>query len=108
MDEAVLLRELRTWFNRPVLDALHRMRELIVTSADDLVSRFNTATNTVAGELTKLKTDLAAAIAALGTGATQEQIDAAVQEQLAKFDAPIATLEQLGADNADPIPAPSA
>lgn len=78
---------------------LNRMKELIMATAEDLAARIDAATNEVASDLQAVKDELAAALA---TSDADKQ--AAVDAALAKLDAPIARLESLGADNANPVP----
>jgi hypothetical protein len=80
--------------------AIVNLRSDLVTTADNLVSRLNAATDELASDLSAVRDALAAAVA--GQGAA---VEAAVSAELAKLDAPIARLESLGQDEADPVPA---
>lgn len=82
--------------------AIVNLRSDLVTTADNLVSRLNAATDELASDLSAVRDALAAAVA--GQGAA---VEAAVSAELAKLDAPIARLEALGRDEADPVPAPA-
>lgn len=73
-----------------------------MSAADNLAARLDAATNELAADLTSVRDALAAAVA----GQAQAVQDA-VSAELAKLDAPIARLEALGADEADPVPAPT-
>lgn len=85
------------------LSVLRRIEHLEsrMTAADNLAARLDAATNELAADLTSVRDALAAAVA----GQAQAVQDA-VSAELAKLDAPIARLEALGADEADPVPAP--
>ncbi len=72
-----------------------------MTTAESLAARIDAATNEVASDLTAVRDALAAALAN-ADASTQEAVNA----ELAKLDGPIARLEALGADEADPVPAP--
>lgn len=79
---------------------LERIKELIMSKADDLAARIDAATTKVADELKEVRDELAAAVAN-----TDAATQAAVNEALGKLDAPISRLESLGADSSDPVPA---
>jgi chromosome segregation ATPase len=81
--------------------ALPRLERIIMTSADNLAARIDAATNELASDLTEVKTALREAVAN-----ADAKTRAALEAELAKLDAPIARLEALGADPADPVPAP--
>lgn len=70
-----------------------------MTTADALVQAFNAATDEVASDLQTIKDALAAAVADQDAA-----VQAAVAAELAKLDAPLARLQQLGADPTDPVP----
>ncbi len=91
----------RRWLLAPVLDRLDELENLTVTRADDLIARLNAATDDLAGDLARLRDDLREALA--GTDAAA---DAAVAAVLDRFEQPISRLSALGADEADPVPAP--
>lgn len=78
----------------------NRLENLIMATAEDLAARIDAATNEVADDFAQVRDALSAALADADT-ATQEAVNA----ELAKLDAPIARLEALGADPADPVPA---
>ncbi len=78
-----------------------RMETLLMTAADNLAARLDAATNELAADLTSVRDALAAAVAG-----QDQAVQDAVSAELAKLDAPIARLEALGADEADPVPAP--
>ena len=75
------------------------LKELIMATADEVVSRLDAATNEVAADLTSLRDELAQVLADQDV-----EKQAAVDAALAKFDAPIARLEALGADPSNPDP----
>lgn len=83
----------------PVLDRLDELEFLIMTRADDLVSRLNVATNELASDLRDIRAALAEATAGSDTKVAQ-----AVNAVLDRFEAPISTLEAMGADQVDPVP----
>lgn len=85
----------------PVLDRLDRLERLIMVRADDLVARLNVATDELAADLSDIRQALRDALADADAATA-----AAVTEVLDRFEAPISTLEALGADEADPVPAP--
>lgn len=80
---------------------LTRLENIIMATAEDLAARIDAATNEVASDLKAVRDELAAVAAA-----AEVDKQAAVDAALAKLDAPIARLEALGADPADPVPAP--
>lgn len=101
-----------TWLCRyeKVQDSIDRLRlefheglkELRMQMAHDaaaLVSAFNAATDEVANDLNTLKDQLRAAVAD-----KDEAVRTAVEEALSGFDAPLARLQALGADETDPVP----
>lgn len=83
----------------PVLERLDELEILIMARADDLVSRLNVATNELASDLRDLRDQLEAAIAGADSAVAE-----AVTGVLDRFESPIATLEAMGADQADPVP----
>lgn len=93
-DMAVLLLEART-----IPRLFTRLEKLIMATADALAARIDAATNEVASDLKAVRDRLAAVAAAADTD-KQAAVDAA----LAQLDGPIARLEALGADPADPVP----
>lgn len=78
-----------------------KLERLIMTSASDLLARLDAASNEIASDLSDLRDRLTAAVADKDAA-----VQAAVAEALSGFEAPIARLEALGADEADPVPAP--
>ncbi len=82
----------------PVLDRLDELEFLIMARTDDLLVRLNTATNELASDLQELKAALADATAGSDTKVAQ-----AVNAVLDRFDAPIATLEAMGAVATEPV-----
>lgn len=83
----------------PVLERLDELEYLIMTRADDLVSRLNVATNELASDLR----DIRAALEAATQDADAATADA-VNAVLDRFESPISTLEAMGADQVDPVP----
>lgn len=83
----------------PVLDRIDELETRLMTRADDLLARFNAATNELASDLRDLRSALEDATAGSDTKVAQ-----AVNAVLDRFDAPITALEELGAD--DQVPAP--
>lgn len=79
-----------------------QLEEIIVTTSQEIVARLDAATTEIADDLTALRDRLTAAVADKDAA-----VQAAVTEALAGFDAPIARLEALGQDPADPVPAPA-
>lgn len=73
--------------------------ETLMATVTEIVTRLDTATNEVAADLATIKDQLTAALADVDAAKR-----AAVDEALAMLDAPIARLEALGADPADPVP----
>jgi hypothetical protein len=71
----------------------------VMATADELVARLDAATNEISEDLQEVRDDLAAALAGV-----EHAKRAAVDEALAKLDGPIARLEAMGADPADPVP----
>lgn len=88
------------WVRVEIPARLKHLEKILMTAADNLAARIDAATNELAADLTSVRDALQAALAD-ADAATQ----AAVNAELAKLDAPIARLEALGADPADPVPA---
>jgi hypothetical protein len=84
----------------PVLDRLDELEYLIMARADDLVTRLNAATNELASDLRDIRAALQAA-----TEGADAQVAEAVNAVLDRFESPISTLEAMGADQVDPVPA---
>ena len=90
----------RRRFLAPVLEVLDEMEARLMTRADDLVARFNAATNDLAGDLREIRAALEEA-----TSGSDSKVAQAVNAVLDRFEAPITALEELGADDQPPTPA---
>lgn len=77
------------------------LRRFTVATAEDFAARLNAATDEVARDLQSVRDELRAALEGVETS-NQAAVDAA----LAKLDAPIQRLEQLGQDSSNPVPDP--
>lgn len=75
------------------------MRSQIMATAEEYAARLDAATNEVASDLQSVRDELAA----LRDGLEVDK-QAAVDAALVHLDAPIARLEALGQDPADPVP----
>lgn len=78
---------------------IHQLEVLIMASTAEIVARLDAATNEVASDLAAVRDQLTAALADVDAAKRS-----AVDEALAQLDAPIARLEALGSDPADPVP----
>lgn len=85
-----------------ILRKIDSLRGFIMATADELIAAFGAATDEVAADLQTVKDELAAAVAD-----KDQAVQDAVNAALAGFDAPLARLQALGADNANPVPAPA-
>jgi hypothetical protein len=80
---------------------IEHMEELIMATTAEIIARLDAATNEVAADLQAVRDALTAALVDVDAAKR-----AAVDEALAQLDAPIARLEALGADPANPVPDP--
>jgi heme oxygenase len=81
---------------------IHDLKESLMASVEDVVSRLNTATTEIAGDLQALRDQLQSVRDEIP--AAQQ---AAVDSALTQLDAPIARLEALGQDPSNPVPDPT-
>lgn len=79
--------------------SITNLRRDLVATADDFAARLNAATDEVAADLQSVRDELRTALEGVETS-NQAAVDAA----LGKLDAPIARLEALGQDPANPVP----
>lgn len=84
-----------------LVQMIHNMEESLMATAEEFATRLNTATDEVANDLKDLRDQLQAVRDEIP--AAQQ---AAVDDALTKLDAPIARLEALGQDPANPVPDP--
>jgi hypothetical protein len=80
---------------------LDRLEAIVAHSKDEVLAALDGATTEVANDLQGLRDQLSQAIADKG-----EAVQAAVEDVLAGFDAPIARLQALGSDPQNPVPDP--
>lgn len=91
-------------FDQGLRRVAFEIKEFIMATAEELVQAFDEATNEVASDLQDARAEITALLGQLGN--VDAEKEAAVQEALAKFDAPLARLQALGADPENPVPAP--
>lgn len=80
-------------------EAIRELRRNLMATAEEFATRLNAATDEVAADLQSVRDELRAALEGVETS-NQAAVDAA----LSKLDAPIARLESLGQDPANPVP----
>lgn len=93
------LKKQMKWYEDEAILRHREMMKRMALNAADLQAAMNTATDEIASDLQTLKDNLAAAVAD-----KDEAAQAAVQEALAGFEAPIARLQAMGQDDENPVP----